>query len=143
MYFIAVKGRHHSPIKIGSTQNVEQRMSTLQTFTPDELQLIGHVEGNYKDEALIHRAFSAQHLRSEWFQYSPELERVVSQIVSHGLESVRSNLVELGKAGCGIRIKSPEGIERIRRGTSREYRMSNYQPKQKRDDAEASSERSA
>jgi hypothetical protein len=118
IYFIDAKERHQSPIKIGLTGNIEQRVSALQAFTPDELQMLGYVEGTYKDEALIHRAFSAQHIRSEWFRYSPELSSVVSRIVLHGFESVRSHLNELAKSGVGIRIKSPEGIETIRRGTS-------------------------
>lgn len=118
VYFIAVKGRYGSPIKIGVSKNPEQRLSLLQAGSPDELYTIGVTPGSYKDEALIHRAFSDLHIRSEWFRHGGELEFFVNEIIQYGIDAVREKLEARAKSGRGIRVKSNEGIERIRLGVS-------------------------
>ncbi|WP_037069632.1 GIY-YIG nuclease family protein [Rhizobium favelukesii] len=119
IYFIAVKGRDMSPIKIGTSKNPDQRLSLLQAGSPDELYTIGVTAGSYKDEALIHRAFSGLHMRNEWFRYDAELEFFAHEIIRRGVNAVRVELQDRAQSGRGIRVKSIGGIERIRLGVAR------------------------
>jgi hypothetical protein len=119
IYFIEATWLCNGPIKIGATKDAKQRFASMQAYCPGELRLIGAVDGDYKDEALIHKAFCRQHTKSEWFSHSPELEAVIRRIVAGGMESVRADLLKLAANGFGIRIKSEAGKAAIRAGTSK------------------------
>lgn len=57
-------------LKIGVTNNIEQRISTLQTGNPHEIILEHFEEKNqaYQIEAYLHRIFDSHKVRGEWFQ---------------------------------------------------------------------------
>lgn len=57
-------------IKIGVTNNIEQRLVTLQTGNPHEM-ILEHFERKneaYKIEAYLHRIFEPYKVRGEWFK---------------------------------------------------------------------------
>lgn len=114
VYFISVQGRPQGPIKIGSSFDVMQRFDNLRKAAPDDLQLLGFIEGSHKDEALIHRAFCSQHLHNEWFAHSDGLMSFVHAALMQGFDAVKELLEPLAKEGWGIRVKSEEGLRRIR-----------------------------
>jgi transcriptional regulator of acetoin/glycerol metabolism len=55
------------PVKIGFTENIEKRISSLQTASPHKLRLIGSIDGDAEKERQLHNFFSAYRLAGEWF----------------------------------------------------------------------------
>jgi len=56
-------------IKIGfSAWNVETRLNTLQTGSPEPLALLGAIDGTPADERALHRKFASLRISGEWFQ---------------------------------------------------------------------------
>jgi hypothetical protein len=75
IYFVqAGKG---GPIKIGLAGDVVRRLNSLQTANPETLFLLATALSGarrvFREEALIHRTFSAFHVAGEWFRPEPEL----------------------------------------------------------------------
>lgn len=66
------------PVKIGVAQDVEKRIKELQTGCPDDLRLIGRIQGNCESE--LHKRFSQFRLRGEWF--NPDI-RLLAFIVEN------------------------------------------------------------
>lgn len=66
------------PIKIGLAEDVEQRLKELQTGCPDDLRLIGRMDGNH--EKNLHQHFKQFWIRGEWFR--PDV-RIMAFIVEH------------------------------------------------------------
>lgn len=61
--------------KIGITKNsIEKRISALQTGNPNEIRLVEYYESvNYKKiERILHRLYSSDHEKGEWFVLSAE-----------------------------------------------------------------------
>lgn len=57
-------------IKIGVTNDITSRLSTLQTGNPIEIKLeyIEQRKEAYKVEAYLHQMFSPYHIKGEWFK---------------------------------------------------------------------------
>lgn len=56
--------------KIGRAQNVETRRKQLQTGCPDELELVGTIEGDAaRIETDLHQMFSEYRTTGEWFEF--------------------------------------------------------------------------
>lgn len=78
VYFITeLEGSECEPlrIKIGRSANIRRRMSDLQTGNPDELALMGEIrtQGISEDKKIehaLHKIFSDQRIRLEWFGLS-------------------------------------------------------------------------
>lgn len=69
IYFVqALQG---GPIKIGFTDNVKRRMSTLRSNNGQHLVLLGVMEGTREDERHIHALFEC--IQGEWFRDTESL----------------------------------------------------------------------
>lgn len=69
------------PIKIGFCGGAFiGRARALQTFSPYDLYLLGHLPGGPDLEAELHREFSRDRLRGEWFKPSASVRRLVLTI---------------------------------------------------------------
>lgn len=67
IYFIQEKDNHKGLIKIGQTSdNVKDRLRTLQTGSPALLQVIGLVNG--RNDRIYHQKFAAYKHHGEWFE---------------------------------------------------------------------------
>lgn len=76
IYFI--QAGKDGPIKIGHTDNTpEKRLKELQTGNPEKLILLGYMDGDKKQEALLHQMFHFHRQNGEWFNPS---ETVIQQI---------------------------------------------------------------
>jgi hypothetical protein len=64
IYFIG----HDDSIKIGFAVNVQRRLSTIQSSTPQKLKLLHSMPGTPLDELKLHRKFEPLKIRGEWFQ---------------------------------------------------------------------------
>lgn len=81
VYFIRSGAKKKCPIKIGVASDVSQRIRELQTGNPTELSLIAAIPCDsrkhaYSVESTLHRRFSRQHVRGEWFTYRINLSSV-------------------------------------------------------------------
>lgn len=78
VYF--VQGDKGGPIKIGHTDNIENRLKQMQTGNPDKLVLLHLTNGgkNFEDE--LHERFSKYHYRGEWFHPSQELLDYINEL---------------------------------------------------------------
>ncbi len=60
-------------IKIGFALNVHDRLKSLQTGSRQELRLLASIAGSVQSEHDLHRQFSADRERGEWFRPSSDL----------------------------------------------------------------------
>lgn len=82
VYFVEAGGF----IKIGVTENINARLSSLQTGCPLPMTLIKVIRGGRKTEERIHKRFS--HLRSqgEWFQKTEDLTGYIARLKKKGVQ---------------------------------------------------------
>lgn len=78
IYF--VRAGRSGPIKIGVSAAVDVRLADLQVCNAEELFLLGTVAGTSKDETELHKRFSADHIRGEWFHSSVTLLKFIESI---------------------------------------------------------------
>lgn len=71
IYFI--QNMTNKAIKIGYSDNVKGRMRSLRTASPDQLKLLGTIDGDKVDEHRLHLRFTRDRINREWFRPSGEL----------------------------------------------------------------------
>ncbi len=71
IYF--VQEGHDGPIKIGTTQHLKLRLSSLQTGSARRLKVLGTMRGGKSLEILLHKQFAEYQVNGEWFQPSQAL----------------------------------------------------------------------
>ena len=96
IYFI----KHTDYVKIGYTDRIKLRLSTLQVSCPVKLEVLGLIEGNREDERNYHKMFKPVNSSGEWFEYNTELQIFV--------ESLSDDL--LWKYGFGKDAFTPIGL---------------------------------
>jgi len=77
VYFIHCK--RLGAIKIGSTDDVQYRLKTLQTGCPAQLVLIGCCDDS---EPALHRQFAHLRIRGEWFRDHRELKLHIKFLIN-------------------------------------------------------------
>lgn len=77
LYFVMVR-KPDGPIKIGVAKDPAQRLRHLQTSTPDELVLLGHIEARFALERWFHEQFGETRVRGEWFKPTLELLELIA-----------------------------------------------------------------
>ena len=93
IYFI--RAGLHGPVKIGHTAgHPEERMRSLQVSCWDQLHLLAFIPGDTTTERLLHKRFSGDRMRGEWFRWTERLEKTVSGSKS-GLLTIDGTLFEL------------------------------------------------
>lgn len=66
------------PIKIGKTSEPWTRLRELQCANPDDLRMLGVLEGGRDLEGRLHHEFRQGHIRGEWFRAdTPGLRRLI------------------------------------------------------------------
>jgi DNA-binding protein Fis len=81
IYFI--QSGKTGPIKIGYTKDkgsAQKRLDMMQTGSPEQLNIIGMVEGERKDKFAFHRKFHPYQLHGEWFQPDHILIDFINQV---------------------------------------------------------------
>jgi hypothetical protein len=71
VYF--VQANQNGPVKIGTAEDVIGRLRELQTAHYMVLRLLREIDGDYRLERALHRRFTAQHIRGEWFAFHPDM----------------------------------------------------------------------
>jgi len=78
VYFIqAVSG---GPIKIGKADDPQRRLYDLQAMNPTKLQILATVDGGQRREYELHVRFKGSRLHGEWFEPTPELLSLISDL---------------------------------------------------------------
>ena len=72
VYFVKHKGL--DPVKIGFTENIQMRMSSMGTMSPYDLVLLGHLNTAMPEylAAEIHEKFAHKRLKGEWFDITKD-----------------------------------------------------------------------
>ena len=84
-------------IKVGYTENVKGRLSSLRTSCADRLRLLGTISGGMAEERAIHARFAADRLSGEWFRPSPALvDFIRAELIHRGGASPRSTAAITG-----------------------------------------------
>jgi hypothetical protein len=71
VYF--VQAGEGGPIKIGFAANAKLRIDKIRVDCPDELIVLGVIDGGPGDESWLHGYFAEHKKRGEWFHPVPEL----------------------------------------------------------------------
>ena len=77
IYFI--QSGTNGPIKIGQSDNPEERMAQLQIGCPYKLKLIWVYKGADITESELHAEFGHERIRGEWFRPSKKIFRFMSE----------------------------------------------------------------
>ena len=75
IYFIALNDQY---IKIGYSKLPYRRFFEIKAYNPNNISLIGLMEGSIADERRLHRLFESQRVRNEWFLYNEKMEDFIS-----------------------------------------------------------------
>ena len=84
VYFIVDEQRQ--VVKIGMSQNPENRLKELQTGNPHPLTLAAIVPGGYVLERQLHERFAAHRLSGEWFQLTREIRGQIESLKAQTAE---------------------------------------------------------
>lgn len=71
VYFI--RAGENGPVKIGAAEDVAHRIANLQAGNPEPLKLLREIPGGRQTEAALHRRFRHLRIRSEWFEFHPDM----------------------------------------------------------------------
>ena len=76
IYFI----KHTEYVKIGFTNDINNRLSQLQVSSPIKLFILGLIEGTVEDEYMYHLKFKNLHCHGEWFKYTDEINKFIETL---------------------------------------------------------------
>jgi hypothetical protein len=80
VYF--VQAGESGPVKIGVTGNIEDRVRTMQTGSPQPLRVLATFPGGFDLEARLHRMFAPHRVHGEWFAPAPDLLQRLAEWVA-------------------------------------------------------------
>jgi hypothetical protein len=100
VYFI----KSEDKVKIGYSKNVKQRLVTLQTNSPNKLDVLFVVRGTLRTEKYLQNCFKNYHILNEWYNYNPEVFN--KQFVIELLKNKDSFLMSSDKNSVKIYTKS-------------------------------------
>lgn len=111
-YVYFLHDQESGKVKIGWSANPLARQIGLQIGNPNELILLGTMPGGAKEEEKLHRLFSSEHKRGEWFHATDKvLETIRRLLVIRGRprtvqdELDRRKLCRFGLRGVQVAIK--------------------------------------
>jgi DNA-binding XRE family transcriptional regulator len=67
-------------VKIGYTNNFNNRLIQLQVSSPTKLDVLGLIKGTKEDELRHHKMFSKYHSNGEWFNLSEEIYEYIDTL---------------------------------------------------------------
>lgn len=73
---------HSLAIKIGFTSQIDYRLSSLQTGSPEPLQLLGTLPANMGLEKALHKELEDVHMRGEWFCVCHPVRELVRYLIN-------------------------------------------------------------
>jgi predicted RNase H-like nuclease (RuvC/YqgF family) len=70
LYLIKEYGKNKTYLKIGYTQNLEERLKAYNTHSA-EFELINSMEGDSELESFTHKLLAEYNIKGEWFKEDP------------------------------------------------------------------------
>lgn len=95
------------PIKIGLTDDLELRLSSLQTSSPVEIRLLATQEGDWSLERFLHQRFARLKVRGEWFHPEPDLLHYIANL---------SDPLVLAQTAAGAAVIEAKHVTKRRKG---------------------------
>lgn len=93
IYFI--QAGKNGAIKIGYTESdISGRVASLQTASPEELHLLGSMEGDIQKESELHEKFADNHIRGEWFKPTIALKAFIFENTHEDLSVPSKTILE-------------------------------------------------
>lgn len=113
IYFIK-SGKY---VKIGKTNNLDQRVKQLQTASPYPLKVLAVMDWANSAESILHELYKTQKATGEWFLYDGKLKWA---IIAYNSYKKSSSPKEFWQVGTELWLKnkskrSPRVKERIGR----------------------------
>lgn len=101
-YFIQPEGGGN--IKIGKTNNPQERLRTLATSSPvpQPYRIVGLIDGNRETE--LHRKFHKHRSHGEWFRPVGELLKFIAREASHDLREYHASAGDLALQGTAVPV---------------------------------------
>lgn len=72
------------PIKIGYSSNLQARMASISTATPEKLLLLASARGCVDDEKRMHSLLSSHHVHKEWFEDCAAVRECIEHVLATG-----------------------------------------------------------
>jgi hypothetical protein len=99
IYFI----KHTEYVKIGFTNDINNRLSQLQVSSPVKLFILGLIEGTVEDEYMYHLKFKNLHCHGEWFKYTDEINKFIETLNrdlmwKYGFDEQESSIIGIIKS---------------------------------------------
>ena len=99
IYFI----KHTDFVKIGFTDNIQNRLSQLQVSCPVKLNVLGLIEGTIEDEFLYHLKFGYLHSSGEWFRHTTDIDDFIKTLNKdlmwkYGFDKQESSIIGIIKS---------------------------------------------
>lgn len=99
-----VRQRDHVACKIGTTEDVDSRLRTLQTGNPSRLFLVALFHGAAISECLLHQWFCDSNIHGEWFWLSASCRaELLSCMSAAELEELSSVMLRHARRGAWLR----------------------------------------
>lgn len=74
IYFL----KAHDRLKIGYANDPSQRIPSIKTSSPFELEVLLIIDGNYDKERELHQKFQIYRKSGEWFEFSEPIKNFIS-----------------------------------------------------------------
>lgn len=87
IYFVQTADNQY--VKIGYATDVQKRLGSLQTGSPQPLKLIGTQPGDQPVERKLHERFHHLRRQGEWFETAPALVEYIAQAAALGPAGIR------------------------------------------------------
>lgn len=107
VYFI----RCGSWVKIGAAKNAYERFCHTQVHNPIQLELVGVIDGEFVEEAALHRRFRKHRGRGEWFHISGELEQFLEKLRAKKESKAALNMQKAERRERRKLVRQRQGIE--------------------------------
>ena len=79
-----IQGVQSGRFKVGASTDVQRRIGVLQSHSPDDL-VIRHTIPGGDWERILHERLEAHHSHHEWFEHSPETDRIIAETIAEAL----------------------------------------------------------
>ncbi|MGK2908773.1 MAG: GIY-YIG nuclease family protein [Sphingobium sp.] len=79
VYFIRAVGEI-GPVKIGYSTDPKSRAASFAVSQAYDYEVVAQMPGDFRTERRFHAMFQADHMRREWFKWSPRLQTVIDQV---------------------------------------------------------------
>lgn len=68
-------------VKIGTSSNLDARLRALQSASGSKLQVLAAIRGGEPLEKAFHLRFASHRAQGEWFNWSPDFSRCLSEVL--------------------------------------------------------------